>query len=218
MILALDTATSFVSLALHDGNAIIAEASWRSRDHHTVELAPALDDVFRRVGLTPADLKAVAVALGPGSFTGLRIGLALAKGLALAANPPLSLIGVPTLDIVAVAQPHLAPRLCAVAQAGRGRINAGFYLWAGSRWQAEGDVFLATWPELAERLDGPAQVGGEIDAAGREVLASMAGRIILSPVAHWLRRAGFLADLAWERLTAGKVDNPATLAPIYLNP
>jgi len=218
VILALDTATSFVSLALHDGDTIIAEASWRSRDHHTVELAPALDEMLRRVGLAPADLRAVAVALGPGSFTGLRIGLALAKGLALAAVPPLPLIGIPTLDIVAAAQPHLAPRLCAVAQAGRGRINAGFYVWAGGRWQSNGGVFLTTWQELAVRLDEPAQVGGEVDTAGREILASMAGRIILSPVAHRIRRAGFLADLAWERLSAGRVDNPAVLAPIYLNP
>ncbi len=216
MILAIDTATRTLSLALNDGNAMVAESSWRSADHHTVELAPMLEEMLKRAGLTLKDLAAIAVALGPGSYTGLRIGMGLAKGLSLAADPPLPLIAIPTLDITAAAQPHHLDRLCVVAQAGRGRINGGFYVWGDEgRWQADGDPFIASWEDLLLRLDAPTQVAGEVDAAARAMLAPHT-HIMLAGPAQSLRRAGFLAELAAERLAAGQLGDPATLAPIYV--
>ena len=79
------------------------ETIWASHDYHTIELAPAIADTLTRAGLEIQDLKLLAVATGPGSFTGLRIGLAVAKGIALACHLPI--IGIPTLDIVAESQP-----------------------------------------------------------------------------------------------------------------
>lgn len=217
MLLALDTATRALSIALHDGEQVIAEATWRTVDNHTVELAPAVDTMLRRASLTPGDLSAIAVAVGPGSFTGLRIGMSLAKGLALAADPPIPLVGIPTLDVTAAGQPHVVERLYAVALAGRGRVNACLYVWDHAGWRGSGDVFLATWEDLCARIDAPAQVGGEIDDAGRALLESLGERVILSSAAHGLRRAGFLAELAYARMAAGDVDDPATLAPVYLH-
>jgi tRNA threonylcarbamoyladenosine biosynthesis protein TsaB len=101
MILAIDTATDWVGLALHDGSSVLAEFGWRSRRTQTIELAPAVAQLWARTGVSAGDLSAIAVAIGPGSYTGLRVGLALAKGMALGQNLPL--IGVPTLDIVAAA-------------------------------------------------------------------------------------------------------------------
>lgn len=216
MILAIDTATRSISLALHDGEQIIAETTWLTDFHHTVELAPALDAMFKQMGITPNDLRAVAVVLGPGSFTGLRIGMSVAKGLSLATDPHLPLIGIPTLDVVAAAQPHLVDRLCAVARAGRGRVSAGFYRWEKGEWQSTDPPFIATWEELVARLEEPTQVGGEVDPAGQALLTSSGKRVTLSGAAHALRRAGFLAELAYRRFAAGDVDDPATLAPIYL--
>src|SRR5688500_6973988 len=99
MLLAIDTATRWTGLAIHDGAAGIVDSGWRSFISQTVVLAPAVADLLQRVGLTAAALSGIAVSLGPGSYTGLRVGLGLAKGLALANQTPL--IGVPTLDIVA---------------------------------------------------------------------------------------------------------------------
>ena len=103
ILLGLDTSTRSVGLALYDGTQVLSEAVWTSHDHHTVELAPAVGDMLSRAGLEPSHLSAVAAATGPGSFTGLRIGLALAKGLALARRLPL--VGIPSLDVLAAAQP-----------------------------------------------------------------------------------------------------------------
>lgn len=219
MLLAIDTATRTVSLALLADHEIVAESSWRTAENHTVELAPAVDALLKRAAVTPIDLHTVAVTLGPGSFTGLRIGMSLAKGLALASGERTALIGIPTLDVVAAGQPHpdSVDRLCALVQAGRGRVSAGFYTWQRNRWIDTGEApFIANWDALAERLSGPVLVGGEIDPAGRERLAALSASVILSNPAQSLRRAGFLAQLAEARLSAGQVDNPATLAPIYL--
>ncbi|HOA23114.1 MAG TPA: tRNA (adenosine(37)-N6)-threonylcarbamoyltransferase complex dimerization subunit type 1 TsaB [Aggregatilineales bacterium] len=217
MILAIDTATRNVSLALHDGHEVIAEMTWRTANHHTVELTPALSDMLRYSGVTPADLTALAVTLGPGSYTGLRIGMSLAKGIALAASPPLPLVGIPTLDVVAAAQPHEAERLVAVAQAGRRRINAGLYEWGEAGWQSTGEPFITTWEKLLDRLETTTQVAGEIDAAGAELLAAVPNRVIVASPAQNVRRAGYLAELALRRLQAGAPADAAAIAPVYLS-
>ena len=120
MLLAIDTATKMLGLALHDGAEVVNESIWFSNNHHTTELAPEVALAFRRAGTSQDQLTAVAVAQGPGSYTGLRIGMALAKGLSLAHNLPI--IGIPTLDILAMAQPQREEPLLATLQAGRGRV------------------------------------------------------------------------------------------------
>src|SRR5512133_2146250 len=103
MLLAVDTSTAQVGLALYDGAQVISEYAWRSSQRHTVELAPAVSDLLARSGLKMDDVQALGIALGPGSFTSLRVGLSLVKGLALVRHLPL--VGIPTLDILALAQP-----------------------------------------------------------------------------------------------------------------
>ena len=215
MLLAIDTATRTISLALHDGQSLAAESSWRSPNHHTVELAPAVMQMLDRAGVTPARLRGIGVALGPGSFTGLRIGLALAKGMALAHNLPLA--GIPTLDILAQAQPLRDGPMLAVLQAGRGRVAVGRYVADRKGWRVEGQVQLFRWPELAESIQEPVYVCGEFDEEGLALFRKMRGRAILAPGSLSLRRAGVLAELAWAKLRAGQPDDAATLAPIYLH-
>ena len=121
MLLALDTSTRFAGIALYAADrGLIAETNWHAGMQHTVSLMPRVSWMLEAQGAQVSDLTAVAVALGPGSFTGLRVGLAAAKGLALAAGMPI--IGVPTLDVTAYPH-HLQPLpVIAVVQAGRGRV------------------------------------------------------------------------------------------------
>ena len=217
MILAIDTATRTISLALRDDHALIAEETWQSANHHTVELSQRLDAMLKRAEVAPDKLDAIAVALGPGSFTGLRIGLSVAKGMALA-QPSIKLIGVPTLDIIAAGQPtpEGIATLCAAVQAGRGRVSAGFYQIEGGAWQPSGEAFIAEWADLINRLNGFTLVAGEIDPAGFEALAAHQDKARIATPDTSLRRAGYLAEIAYNRLKAGQVDDPAALAPIYL--
>src|SRR5574338_1538531 len=136
MLLAVDTSTAQVGLAIYDGSQVIAEYAWRSSQRHTVELAPAIFELLTRCGLIMEDIVALGVALGPGSFTSLRVGLSLVKGLALARELPL--IGIPTLDILAAAQPLSRLPLLVAIQAGGGRLAAGWYKRWKNGWQGKG--------------------------------------------------------------------------------
>jgi tRNA threonylcarbamoyladenosine biosynthesis protein TsaB len=217
MLLALDTATRQISIALHDGQTIAAEATWQAGGYHTVELAPQVALLLRRARVEPGQLSGVAVAIGPGSYTALRIGLGFAKGLCLANALPLA--GVPTLDILMRAQPPRAEQALALLQAGRGRVSAGPYRWLAKayRWESAGEVRVLDWPSLVAELSSatkPIYLVGEIDAAGAELLRPLRGRVVLATPAQSLRRAGYLAELGWERLRTAP-DDANRLAPVY---
>ncbi|MEW6400344.1 MAG: tRNA (adenosine(37)-N6)-threonylcarbamoyltransferase complex dimerization subunit type 1 TsaB [Chloroflexota bacterium] len=215
MLLALDTSTAQVGLAVYDGTQVLAEMVWTSGQHHTTQLAPALAGLLDRSGVSMDKLSALGVAIGPGSFTSLRVGLALAKGLALARHLPL--IGIPTMDIVAAAQPISNHPLVIVLQAGRGRIAVGWYRSSKNGWQAEGPAQSITADDLADEIESPTHVAGELSAEDRQRLARKRVNVILASPAQSMRRPAILAELAWARWQDGKADEIAALAPIYLH-
>jgi tRNA threonylcarbamoyladenosine biosynthesis protein TsaB len=215
MLLAIDTATRWLGLALHDGEAILAEVGWRSINTQTVDLTPAIADMFAQTMVSAADLKGVGVAIGPGSYTGLRVGLGVAKGISLAHRLPL--VGIPTLDIVAAGIGELPGQLIVIAEAGRSRICAGRYAWKGRRgWQPDATSEILSWDELLSAVEAPVSFAGEIDAeAARHIRRTNRAFRILQPGSS-VRRAGHLAQLAWDRVRKGQADDAAGLAPIYL--
>lgn len=214
MLLAIDTSTVQTGLALYDGVQVIGEFCWRTRGRHTVELAPALIGLLTRCSLTIGDIKALGVALGPGSFTSLRAGLALTKGIALAQHIPL--VGIPTLDVTAAAQPVRRIPLAAVLQAGRGRLAVGWYKASRGRWLAEGPANVTNVDKLAQRIQSPTIVCGELTAEERQRLHRKHKNVILSSPVKCLRRPAVLAELAWERWQTGQIESLAAVAPIYL--
>lgn len=218
MLLALDTSTRWAGVALYDGErGLLAEYNWHSANRHTVELMPQVARMMELAGVGPQDLRAVGVALGPGSFTGLRVALAAAKGLALAHRVPL--LGVPTLDAVAYGHQDAPAPVIAVIQAGRGRVCWALYAHGPAGWAAQTPYRLSTIEALADTIGRPTIVVGELMATDRAALAARSGRsrVQFRPPALALRRAGYLAELAWQRYAAGQADDPATLSPIYLH-
>jgi tRNA threonylcarbamoyladenosine biosynthesis protein TsaB len=218
MLLAVDTATHQAGLALYDEEHgwILGEQMWYSANNHTVELMPRLVRLMEHQRVSVDDLTGLVISLGPGSFTGLRIGLGVVKGLALARGLPVA--GVPTLEVVA--RPHQAQRLpiWAVLQAGRGRICAGNYVRHRGRWRRQGPFQLTTLDELCAAVKGPAIFCGEIDAAGEALIRQRLGaEVVVATPAASLRRAAYLAELGWERLKSGRSDDAASLSPIYLH-
>ncbi len=223
MLLAIDTATRVMSLALHDGQGLLSEQSWHTGNRHTEELAPAIHNMLKACNIPMQDLTALAVSIGPGSYTGLRIGVSLAKGIAAAHNLPI--VGLTTLDTLAAGQPYYqnGTGLIAIVHAGRGRIIVKTYRRSKGRWHSRTEPRLMNWASLMETVDGPAHITGEIDADGLAAIAEAQANdvpITLAPPAHRLRRAGFLAEDAWELLRAAGDDKsdyaPAKLLPIYI--
>ena len=216
MLLAIDTSTRNVGIAVYDGVQVLSETIWASHDYHTVELAPAIAEVLSRASQHIQDIKLLAVASGPGSFTGLRIGLAVAKGIALACHLPI--IGIPTLDIVAESQPvSEGITLAAVLQAGRGRLAVGWYTASDGCWQPKPPIEIMDALKLTHLIDEPTLVCGELNEEQQRTLARRYKNVILSSPAHSIRRPSLLAELAWKRWQSGEVDDAATLSPTYLN-
>lgn len=215
LLLAIDTATRFASLALHDGARVRVELTWETFNRHTVELAPRIAGALAQIGASMDDVAGVAVSIGPGSFTGVRVGVAVAKGICLARGLPI--YGVRTSDVMAQAQPAEGGTLVVIVQAGRGRWCAARYTWNGKRWQIEGEAWLTTAQTLGSDWPEPVVVCGELDAAERHILQTRLGRRVrLASPAASLRRAGYLAEIGWDRLRHGRADDLARLAPLYL--
>lgn len=214
ILLAMDTSTQTAGLALYDGANVIGETVWMTANHHTVEVAPALKELMHRCAVTSGDLGAIAVASGPGSFTGLRIGFAVAKGVALAARVPM--VGIPTMDILAAAIPLKDIPLVTVLQAGRGRLAVGRYKPGKQSWEAEAEPELTRIEELEGKLEEPVIVCGELTLAERQILAKKRRVVQLASPAQSLRRPGYLAELGWRKWKTGKLDNIELLAPVYL--
>ena len=216
LLLAIDTSTRYAGLALFDGDAIQGEVYWRSQNNHSVELLPTLVRMLDRQGLGPQDLSAVAVAIGPGSFTGLRIGLSAAKGLAQAQG--LAIFGISTLDVLAFQHQEQRRPVWAVIQAGRGRLCVARYERRRGQWRRRGDFDLTTLDGLVERLTGRALVCGELT---REEIIHVTERIeadvTFAKPSQSMRRPASLAELGWQRLSRGQRDDLATLSPVYLH-
>jgi tRNA threonylcarbamoyladenosine biosynthesis protein TsaB len=215
ILLAVDTSTAQVGLALYDGARVSAEMLWHSHQHHTAQLAPALAELLGRTGTLMSDVHALGVAVGPGSFTSLRVGLAFVKGLALAGHLPV--VGIPTLDVVASMQPASKTPLVAVLAAGRGRLAAGWYRHEKQGWTPDGDTRVMTVDVLADSIERPTLVAGELTVEERQRLARKKVNVRLAAPSLCVRRPAVLAELAWSRWQSGKVDEPASLAPIYLH-
>jgi len=215
MILAIDTATQYAALALYNQSGLYTEQAWHAGRNHTTELMPRLVRILQAAQIRLPDLTALAVSLGPGSFTGLRIGLAVAKGLALPHEIPL--VGVPTLEVTAYPLRHRGLPVWAIAQAGRGRIlTACFTRNEEDEWRMLTEPQLTTVQSLAGQIKEPALCTGEIDEKGEKTLTrrSHGHARVVSPAGR-LRRAGYLAEIAANRLAAGYQPDNAALEPIY---
>jgi tRNA threonylcarbamoyladenosine biosynthesis protein TsaB len=216
MILAIDTATRSAGLAAYDGYNVRAEFTWDTSDHHTVELMPRIVELLDQINVPIDQISGLGVSIGPGSFTGVRVGVAAAKGLAMARNIPI--VGVRSTDILAYAVEWRQPPLVVVVRAGRGRWIAARYI-KDAEWHQDGDFTLTTAEAIGAEWEETTTLCGELSASEQKTVKLRLGdRVQLLPPAFSLRRAGFLAEIAWLRLQAGRFDDPAVLQPIYLAP
>jgi len=220
MIIAIDTATRLLSIALFDGTTILSEQTWVAGNQHNSLLSPSIAQTLEICGISPKNITAVAVAHGPGSYTGLRIGVSFAKGMASARALPL--VGVSTLDILALGQPvNPKQTLIALLQAGKGRVIVGKYSAKKARWHADQDPFITDW-ETALTIDGATLVTGEIEAEAQALISAkiaLGSPFMVASPASRVRRASLLAEEAHRRLLADKDGDfsPAKLFPIYVS-
>lgn len=201
MLLAIDTSNDHAGIAIRDERGLLGEATWHAGRQLTEQILPQIDLLFHHLGVVPVDLTVIAVATGPGSWSGLRAGMSLAKALAIGRGLPI--IGIPTLDALARSQRDRPGPVVASIRLGRDRFGAAVY-------RTDGEVersteFLTVSAEEALRLADDPLVIGDLPATGRS-----------AAIVDQQRRAAWIAELAWERHQAGDYDDLVTLEPIYL--
>ena len=214
MELAVDTSTRVASLAVARQGDTVAELTWRAELNHTTEVMPAIHYLLERTKSTMSDLEAVTVALGPGSFSGLRVGLSLAKGLALTQSVPL--VGVGTLEVEAF--PFASSRLPVrpMLDGGRGEVATALYQLQRGKWQKLEQERLATLDDIFAGCVGRTLFCGEMAYQLADTLSERLKGKAMLPLTKAMRSASCLASLGWQRLARGEKDDPATLQPIYL--
>ena len=214
MILAIDTSTQWMGISLFDGCLILYEKVWKTNRRHTVELSPAIANALLDTGRERKDLKGVAVALGPGSFTSLRIGLAVAKGFSLSLHIPL--IGVPSLNITARGIPSQDIDLICLLRAGRGRFAAMRYISMEGKWESSGELSVVTAHELEKSITSRTLICGEMDTDEKKILARRWRNIKFADPPQNIRRPSILANIAYKRFIVEDFDDAASTTPIYL--
>jgi tRNA threonylcarbamoyladenosine biosynthesis protein TsaB len=217
LILALETATEKGSLALAAADRVLLEYSLESHGDYLTRLMPGVAAILRHTGKEVSDLAGVAVSVGPGNFTGLRIGLATAKTLAWSLGCPL--VPVPTMEVVAAQAPRQPHPVGVVMDAKRGEVFWGRFLCPEDQPQVlEGPLRLLV-VDLPARLHSPLLLTGPGLDAHREALTELLPpEIAWAPAELRWPRASTLAHLARRRLEAGLTANPAQLVPTYLRP
>jgi len=218
IILALESSGLVASVAVASEETLLAEYTINYKKTHSQTLLPMLDEVVRMLGLDLSNIDAIAVTAGPGSFTGLRIGSATAKGLGLALNKPI--VAVPTLDCMAYNLYGTDKLICPVMDARNDQVYTGLYEFCG-------DEFKVIIPQKAESID---KLIGEINEIGRDTIflgdgAAVHREKIINNVrtgcmfapAHTNRqRAGTLAALGMEYFKMGRMESATEHQPVYL--
>jgi tRNA threonylcarbamoyladenosine biosynthesis protein TsaB len=214
-ILGIETSTKTGSVAVVSEEGVVAQYSLNIEVTHSERLMAAVDRVLTDTGLTIADMGGYAVAIGPGSFTGLRIGLAAVKGLALVTGKPIA--AVPTLEGLAWNLPHAAHAVCPLLDARKSEVYAALYRFEGNALvhvMAEAVLSLA---QLSERISGKAIFTGEASLLFREDIERVFGdRALFAPRAAILPSASTVAEIGLAMIKDNRQADLDGLTPMYI--
>jgi tRNA threonylcarbamoyladenosine biosynthesis protein TsaB len=224
IVLGIECATSSGGVALVENGLLLGAVNFSTRTLYSQRLLPSLEWLLERVGVEHSRLSGIGISTGPGSFTGLRIGLSAAKGLAYGWKLPL--VGIGTMEALALRaaapRPGESLQVCTLLDARQGELFAGLFDVTASadatptvtRLRAE---HLPTCQPLADWITAPTIFAGDAVLKYRDQLQAVLGdRLIPASPLRMLPSAEEVALLAWHRLTRGESDNLLTLEPEYL--
>lgn len=213
-ILSIDTSGATNAIGLVDGKRMVADFSWEARDNSLEKVITHTDLVLKRGGTRLKDIQGIAVGIGPGSWTGVRIGVTVAKTLAYACSRPLC--GVTSLEAMAFQSRDSSHLLIPLVDAGRGNVYAGFYRADRGAVAAAGQYYAGGIEDLAGNIREPALFLGKAAHVHRQAISSIAG-----PLANFGSPSDnpggcVLAWVAMPRFERDETDDALALAPLYL--
>ncbi|MGB4780531.1 tRNA (adenosine(37)-N6)-threonylcarbamoyltransferase complex dimerization subunit type 1 TsaB [Candidatus Methylomirabilis sp.] len=213
----IDTSTTQGGVALLSGQGVICEYTLNIKATYSERLLPLIDRALQDAGITLGQVEGFAVAVGPGSFTGLRIGLSTAKGLVVVGGQPL--VGVSTLEAMAWTLPFCAHPVCPILDARKGEIYCALFRYEGDRLIRLMDDTATAPDRLLSRIQQPTVFLGDGLVAYESLVQSQLKELALfPPLAGRGGRAAAVAELGRRRLLRGDRDDLVQLAPQYLRP
>jgi len=212
-ILGIDTSSRFNTIGLIDGAQILADFTWEARDNSLQKIILSIDLVLTSAEFTLADIDGLAVGIGPGSWTGVRVGVTVGKILAYATNKPIC--GISSLDALAYQAKDIPTPLCPLIDAGRENVYAAFYRPQGETIVKESEYYVGHVKGLLKLINEPTLFLGHAAHLYRQMIVEELG-----PLANYrgedVQRGSVIALLALPRLQRGEGDDTLSLAPLYL--
>jgi tRNA threonylcarbamoyladenosine biosynthesis protein TsaB len=216
-ILALDSSGLVATVAIASEDTIIAEYTINYKKTHSQTLIPMLDEIVRMVDLDLSEVDAIAVTSGPGSFTGLRIGSATAKGLGLALDKPI--ISVPTVDSLAYNLFGTDRMICPIMDARRNQVYTGLYEFIEDKLVVISEQKVVDIDEIIDEIntkDRSVIFLGDGVPIHRDRIAERAKAYSFAPLHMNRQRAGAVAALGLEYYKEKRIESPAEHQPVYL--
>lgn len=214
-ILGVDTSTDFLSIAIVDENVLLVNFEHFCSRQHSSNLIPLIKETLKKSNLSIEDLDAFAVSIGPGSFTGLRIGASTIKGLALSCNKPV--IGVPTLDVIATNATYFPHIICPIVDARKDKIYSALYQSKNNRLKKVSKYLLISLDRLISKIGKRKTLFlGDAVKLYKNNIKKIFSKAEFAPASLWFPRASVVARIGLEKIAKGKQDNPDELVPMYL--
>jgi tRNA threonylcarbamoyladenosine biosynthesis protein TsaB len=217
-ILALDTSSIVATVALMEDSKLIGEFTIHHKRTHSQKLMPMIAELMESCEMTIEEIDLIAIAKGPGSFTGLRIGIATAKGLAQVRNIPV--IGVSTLDALAFNLPFCHGLICPLLDARRNQVYTAVYKWDGSALHCIERPMAVSIDKMIDKLSSRLEpvifVGDGVEINKEILLQKLGERVVWAPNTAKMPRASSVAQLALQKAQKGDVENFYELTPEYL--
>ncbi len=212
--LAIETSGRVGSVALVDDQTILPEAIFPHGLKHAAELLPLIDRLMAAQGWRPEDLQELYLSIGPGSFTGLRIGVTLAKTLAFARGT--RLVAVPSVEVLARNAPPDCQNALIVLDAKRGQVFTARFARRGDHLVELEPAHLDRLADILQRTPRPVHLIGEGLPFHQAALTPDDPSLIQTSPELWRARASAVAELGLARARRGQFADPDTLTPLYI--
>ncbi|MDO4941313.1 MAG: tRNA (adenosine(37)-N6)-threonylcarbamoyltransferase complex dimerization subunit type 1 TsaB [Lachnospiraceae bacterium] len=217
-LLVLDSSGLVASVAVMEDDSLIGEYTINHKKTHSQTLLPMLDEVVKMTETDLNEMDAIALAKGPGSFTGLRIGSATAKGLGLALDKPI--VAVPTVDAIAYNLYHTEGYICPIIDARRNNVYTGIYAWNENEFEVIQEQCSKNIEEIIDEVNAFESpvifLGDGVDVHRERILEKCSVPVSFAPAHLSRQRAGAVGSLAMEYYKQGKIESAAEHGPEYL--
>jgi tRNA threonylcarbamoyladenosine biosynthesis protein TsaB len=212
--LAIETSSRIGSIAAVEAGRVLSEEQFEHGLQHAAQIVPIIDRLCRAQGWSPRDPEELYVSAGPGSFTGLRIGITLAKTLALASG--VKLVAVPSVRVLVENAPADARHVIIVLDAKREQIFTARFERAGEDWIEREPAQLSSLTEMLRRSPRPVHLLGEGMPYHAKFIENSASDVIVTPMELWRPRAGVVAKVGEAMARRGEFTDPDRFTPIYI--